>query len=394
MTSPSLSRSGGQGFGTLTYGRSRLALGISGVGTAVLAATCLLVFDIPSVGFATTTAQSVGPSLLAVGVFFAMSSALFVPFDLLGGAWVVRRQREAPLWLAAWLRGVAVQWAVWMLTAAALMSTARSAGAAATVGVFVGIQWLLAQYRGGFARLIASFEVGPAPAVFAAAAERAGIPLSRLVVVDTPDEGFVGGWSSVLPRTLVVPRRWERLPVEALAAQLARRVAVAHRGAHLRGVLGAIAFNTVGFVVVQRLTGATPATAAGLVTIMAGMTLWAFLGVLFLPTPSRAAVYAADESATATVGAAAVKTSIERLDEWQDDEVARPPHIERIFHPVPSRTNRLARLDAERGGLQAWHAHHLARHALWLGWGSFSAISRAVHCNVGRPALWAMLPGD
>jgi hypothetical protein len=36
----------------------------------------------------------------------------------------------------------------------------------------------------------------------------------------------------------------------------------------------------------------------------------------------------------------------------------------------------------------------LARHALWLGWGTLSPISRAVHCNVGRPALWAMLPGD
>ena len=394
MTSPSLSRSGGQGFGTLTYARSRLYLGVSGVGTAVLAATGLLVFDIPSVGFATTTEQSVGRSLFAVGLFFALSSALFFPFDLLGGAWVVRRKREAPLWLAAWLRGAAVQWVVWMLTAAALMCTARSAGVAATIGVFVGIQCLLAQFRGVLARIIASFEMGPAPAVFAEAAEQAGIPLSRLVVADTPDEGFVGGWSSVLPRTLVVPRLWERLPVEALAAQLARRVAVAQSGAHLRGVVGAIAFNTLGFMVVQRLTGATPATAAGLVTIMAGMTLWAFLGVLFLPTLSRAAVYAADESAAATVGSAAVKTSIERLDEWQDDEATRTPNDERIFHPVPSRTNRLARLEAERGGLTAWHAHHLARHALWLGWGSFSAISRTVHCNVGRPALWAMLPGD
>ncbi len=394
MTSPSLSRSGGQGFGTLTYARSRLYLGISGVGTAVLAATCLLFFDIPSVGFATTTEQSVGRSLFAVGLFFAMSSALFFLFDLLGGAWVVRRKDDAPLWLAAWVRGVAVQWTVWMLTAAALMLTARAAGVAATIGVFVGIQFVLALFRGTFARLIASFDVRPAPAVFAEAAERAGIPQTRLVVADTPDEGFVGGWSSLLPRTLVVPRRWERLPVDALAAQLARRVAVAQRGAHVRGVLGAIAFNTLGFVVVQQLTGATPATAAGLVTIMAGMTLWAFLGVLVLPTPSRAAVYAADATAAAAVGAAAVKLSIERLDQWQDDEPTRTPNIERIFHPVPSRTNRLARLDGERGGLKAWHAHNLARQALWLGWGGFSAISRAVHCNVGRSALWAMLPGD
>lgn len=394
MTSPSLSRRGGQGVGTLTYARSRLYLGISGVGTAVLAAIALLAFDIPTVGFATTPEQSVGRSLFAVGLFFVCSFALFFLFDLLGGAWVVRRKDNAPLWLAAWLRGVAVQWAVWMLTAAALMLTARAAGTTAAIGVFVVIQFALALFRGTFAHIIASLNVRPTPPVFAAAAERAGIPLARLRVVDTADEGFVGGWSSLLPRTLVAPRRWEMLPADVLAAQLARRAAVAKSGAHVRGVLGAIAFNTLGFVVVLQLTGATPATAAGIVTIMAGMTLWAFLGVLVLPTPSRAAVYAADASAAATQGAAAVKASIERLDQWQDDEPTRTPTIERIFHPVPARANRLARLDGTQRGLSALHAHNLARQTLWLGWGSFSAISRAVHCNVGRTALWAMLPGD
>lgn len=393
MTSPSLSA--GQGFGTLSYARSRLYLGISGVGTAVLAACGLIFFDIPATGFSTTTETSVGRSLFAVGIFFAMVPALFFLFDLLGGAWVVRRKKDAPLWLFSWVRGVFVQWAVWMLTAAALMLAARRGGAAATLAVFVAIQVLLALFRGGFARLIGPFQVHTPSPVFAQAAEQAGLDVRRLQVVDTPDEGFVGGWSSVVPRTLVVPRRWELLPVEVLAAQLARRQAVAASGAHTRGVLGAIVWNTVGFVLVQQLTGTTPATAAGIVTLMAGMTLWAFLGVLVLPTPSRATVYAADRVAADRVGAAAVKTSIERLDRWQDDEPTRTPTIERIFHPVPARAARLQRLESERGeGLGSLHCHHLARHALWLGWGAFSPISRAVHCNVGRAALWAMLPGD
>ena len=393
MTSPSLSR--GEGFGALSYARSRLYLGISGVGTAVLAAICLLYFDIPSAGFSTSVEQSLGRSLFALGIFFAMVSALFFLFDLLGGAWVVRRKDYAPLWLSVWVRGVAVQWAVWMLTAAALMVVARSAGPAATVGVFVGIQLLLALLRGRLARIIAPLSVHAPSPVFVQAAERAGLDVKRLQVVDTADEGFVGGWSSILPRTLVVPRRWELLPVEVLAAQLLRRRLVAECGAHVRGVLGAVVWNTLGFLAVQQLTGTSPATGAGIVTLMAGMTLWAFLGVLLLPTPSRAAVYAADADTAAQVGAAAVKASIERLDRWQDDEPTRTPNVERIFHPVPARANRVARLErAVTGGLRAWHAHHLARHALWLGWGAFSPISRAVHCNVGRTALWAMLPGD
>jgi hypothetical protein len=396
MTSPSLSRSAG--IGALTYARSRLYLGISGVGTAVLAACCLLYFNIPAIGFSTSTEQSVGRSLFAVGLFFAMVAALFFLFDLMGGAWVVRRKDHAPLWLAGWLRGVAVQWAVWMTTAAALMLTARAAGALATLAVFVGIQLLLALGRGRMARVVARFDVHPVSPLFAQAAERAGLKPAQLLVVDTPDEGFVGGWSSLFPRTLVVPRRWGMLSVDALTAQLARRQAVAASGAHLRGVLGAIAFNTVGFVVVQQLSATTPATAAGIVTLMAGMTLWAFLGVLVLPSPSRAAVYATDAAVAATIGVPAVVQSIELTDKWQDDEPTRSVNVERIFHPVPGRANRVARLKAREtgkvGGLGALHAHHLARHALWQGWGTLSPISRVVHCNVGRTPLWAMLPGD
>lgn len=393
MTSPSLSA--GQGFGALSYARSRLYLGISGVGTATLAAAVLLYFDIPAAGFASAAERSIGRSLFALGIFFALVPGLFFLFDLLGGAWVVRRKNDAPLWLMTWVRGVAMQWLVWMLTAAALMATARAAGPAATLGVFVAIQLALALLRGRLARLIAPFTVHTPSPVFRQAAEQAGLDARRLQVVDTSDEGFVGGWSGILPRTLVVPLRWERLPVDALAAQLARRQAVAESGAHVRGVLGAIIWNTVGFVVVQQLTGTTPATAGGVVTLMAGMTLWAFLGVLLLPTPSRAAVYAADAAAAARVGVTPIKTSIERLDLWQDDEPTRTPTVERIFHPVPARANRLARLErAEGGRIGPLDAHHLARHALWLGWGGFSTISRAVHCNVGRTALWAMLPGD
>lgn len=395
MTSPILSARTQNGFGSLTYARSRLYLGITGVGTAVLAAICLLYFDIPAAGFSTSVEQSLGRSMFSVGIFFAMVFALFFLYDLVGGAWVVRRRDNAPLWLAVWVRGVAVQWAVWMLTGAALMVTARAAGTVATIVVFVVVQLVLATLRGRLARIIAPLDVVPVPPVMAQAAERAGLTPSQLLVLDTADEGFVGGWSSLLPRTLVVPRRWELLPVDVLAAQLARRQMIATSGAHLRGVLGAIAWNTTGFVLVQLLTGSSPATAAGLVTLMAGMTLWAFLGVLVLPTPSRAAVYAADRSAANAFGAQTVRTGIDLLDHWQDDEPTRTVNVERIFHPVPTRTNRAARLGVPTAPtLGALHAHHLARHALWLSWGALTPLSRAVHCNVGRTALWAMLPGD
>ncbi|MFN5581255.1 hypothetical protein [Gemmatimonas sp.] len=393
MTSPSFSR--GAGPGRLSYARARLSLGVSGVGTAVLAAVCLLAFDIPTAGFSVSAEYSLGRSLFALGIFFAMVAALFFLFDLMGGAWVVRRKGHAQYWLFRWLRGAALQWLVWMLAAVALMVTARTVGGLATVAVFVAVQLLLAAFRGRMARLVAPLTPHPPSATFVQAAELAGLRVEQLRVVDSPDEGFVGGWSSLWPRTLLVPMRWGTLPVRVLAAQLARRKAVADSGAHLRGVLGALLWNTIGFVVVQQVTGTTPATAAGVVTLMAGMTLWAFAGVLLLPTPSRAAVYATDDAVRRTQGDAALRTSIELLDKWQDDEPTRTPNVERIFHPVPARSNRLARLDQDvAGGLRLWHAHNLARQALWMSWGALTPISRVVHCNVGRTALWVMLPGD
>ena len=131
---------------------------------------------------------------------------------------------------------------------------------------------------------------------------------------------------------------------------------------------------------------------------MAWFTLWSFLGVLVLPTLSRPAVIAADRWARSSHDADVVASTITQLDAWQDDEADRGPGIEAIFHPVPSRSARLRALrasDAPTDTVEvasgAWHA---TRMMLYLSWAGIGGLSRAVHCNIGRPALWVMLPGD
>ncbi|WP_411281587.1 hypothetical protein [Gemmatimonas sp.] len=378
----------------VTYARARLYLGITGVGSAVLLATALLHFRIPSSGLSMTAEQSVPAALFRVGLMFAFAQVAFLMFDLIGGAWLVRRREWASTWLARWMRGVTVQWGVWMLSATLLMLAARAGGNPAAVAVFVLVQVLLATVRGRMALVIARMPVIPTPERIARAAAQAGLDASRVQVVDSSDESFVGGWSGLTARTLVVPARWVQLPEPALAAMLLRRRLAATTGAHLRGVVGAMVWNTIGFVVSLALTGVSPASAGGVITLAAAMTLWAFLGVLLLPTPSRAAVFALDAAATASVGAEPMRSGIELLDIWQDDEPVRRAGVETVFHPVPGRVRRIARLVGNASAVKPWHAHHLARHALWLTWGACTPLSRAVHCNVGRSALWAMLPGD
>ena len=378
----------------VTYARARLYLGITGVGSAVLLAASPLYLLFPTWWLSLSSDQSVPAALFRVGLIFAFVQVEFLTFDLIGGAWLVRRRERASTFLARWLRGVTVQWVVWMLSAAALMLAARAGGSAAALAVFVVVQLLLAAGRGRMSRVIANLPVVPTPARIASAATQAGLELSRLQVVDCPDESFVGGWSGLTARTLVVPARWALLPEPALAAMLLRRRLAATSGAHTRGVIGAIGWNTLGFVVSLALTGVSPASAGGVIALAAAMTLWAFLGVLLLPTPSRAAVFALDAAATASVGVAPMRSGIELLDKWQDDEPVRSAGVETVFHPVAGRSARIARLVSNANAVKPWHAHHLARHALWLSWGACTPLSRAVHCNVGRPALWAMLPGD
>jgi hypothetical protein len=389
LVSPSNTRPHG-----VTYARARLYLGISGVGSVVLVAAALLYFLIPSWWLSLSSDQSVPAALFCVGMIFAFAQVEFLTFDLIGGAWLVRRRERASTWLARWLRGVTVQWVVWMLSAAALMLAARAGGSAAALAVFVVGQLLLAAGRGRMSRVIAGLPIVPTPERITRAATQAGLELSRVQVVDSPDESFVGGWSGLTAHTLVVPARWAHLPDAALTAMLRRRHIIGTSGAHWRGVVGAIGWNTIGFAAALLFTGVSPASAGGVLALAATMTLWAFVGVLLLPTPSRAAVFAIDAAATASVGVAPMRSGIELLDKWQDDEPVRSSGVETVFHPVPGRAARIARLVANAGAVKPWHAHHLARHALWLSWGACTPLARAVHCNVGRTALWAMLPGD
>ncbi len=368
----------------------------------MLGATVVLTTGIAGRFLSTSDQQPLLLALASLSVVFLVIMFELLLFDMVGGALLVRKKGPVGQWLGRWQRGAAVQWFVWMTSTAVLMVVSRLSGTAsigasigATVVTFVLLQLLLATLRGPFARLVASMPIAPLPHPVRRAAEQARLDPERVLVLDTTDEGFVGGFSGIRPGTTYMPSRFALLSPQALVAMCARRRVLAESGAHTRGVLGAMAWNALGMVLVLLLTGASFASSAGTLIVMAGMTLWAFASVLILPTVSRAAVFALDGQVAAECGAPAVRASIEELDRWQDDEPRRSRLVETIFHPVSGRAARIARLSTGAGTrVRIWHAHHIARHALWLSWATMSPIARLVHCNVGRPELWVMLPGD
>jgi hypothetical protein len=323
-----------------------------------------------------------------------------LPFDIIGGHVLPRRYGRSDAswadWCMSWARGVWLQGAVvvsagWLAMAvASLAGSWAAAGALWTLGVvLVGTQ------RWWIARMVPL----RTPAVREAALLReAGLEPEEVSISQARDRSFVGGWFG--PRgmeRLVVPASWfERLDSASRRAVLQRRRLALQSGARAQGVLAAHVFQGLGLALVLLWRPELDlGTVAGLLEMSAGSTLWGFLGVLTLPTLSRRAVYALDRLATEHGDAEALSRAIEALDADQDDEPRRGPVVETIFHPVPAAENRRMALcwtyPPGRVGFAPWR---VARTSLWMSWASLSWLSRAVHCNIGRPELWVAYPGD
>ncbi|MBC7808187.1 MAG: hypothetical protein H7145_18810 [Akkermansiaceae bacterium] len=372
----------------MSYARARLWLGITGVGTIVVLCLVALVFRIPAL-LLHTGAQPVwrdGYELAAVLFLYATVQGAF---DFFGGHILPteygRTTARFGAFLAGWLRGVLCHSAVLLLIGVALIRASQAGGFWATMGTFAAISLVLLLAQAGLAGLIG------------------GIPYRRgddlpgslpVTVAQSTTPYFTGGIVGVPGfERLVLPARWQdAFSPEQMAAILSRKTGVVRTGSRLRGLALAIGFNAIGFALSYTLGGGT-ASVAALVSTSLWFTVWSFIGLLLLPTPSQSGVFRADAFALSSgTDADTLASVIQRLDEDQDDEATRPSGVEKIFHPLPSVERRLARLfTPETADPGAWHA---ARTAIYLSWAGMSFLSRAVHCNSGRPDAWVFLPSD
>lgn len=368
----------------VTYARARLRLGVMGVGSIVLLTAIAFVYQLPSTFFP----FSGGPwyaDWAALGVLYLAYAAISLPFDVWGGYWLPCRHHRIcllfPVFFMKWVRGVAVQGLVMTLSALALLQAGRRWGVWGALAVLAGIQLVLlalqlplAQWAGGL--------------------RRAAAPEPGVVALNGLDPGFTGGAVGLpgMEQHVVSRAWWGEVSPESLRAELKRREGSVATGSRLRGVLLALGWNFAGFWLCASLPWAGVSSVYTLVETILGCTLWSFLGLLILPSFSRPGVMEADRYAVAHgISRQQVESGMRELDHLQDDEPRRSRWVERIFHPIPAVDNRLAALAAGATPYGAWHA---ARLALYLSWAQFGLLSRAVHCNSGRPELWVMLPCD
>ena len=117
------------------------------------------------------------------------------------------------------------------------------------------------------------------------------------------------------------------------------------------------------------------------------MTLWAFGGLLTLPSLSRRAVFAADRAAMDA--GHDPRGWIARFPGLVGEDGGSNATVQTIFYPVPSARRRLLALAAFPAGFVPGN---LARNNLYYSWSTLTLLGRAVHCNVGRPSLWVFPP--
>ncbi len=341
----------------MTYAQARLRLGICGVGWWVLLAWLAL-----SSGYAYRL------SLAEIGLLYALAS---LPLDVLGGQLLPMLWKKPRLkllrWIGTYLRGVTLHLGLWLSSLGFWSLVYPTLGLGLTMALF----WVASL----------AFFACQLPLL-----GWLGVRLHRHPwgwEADAADSRFSGGlWGLPLPgrEQVVIPSQWlsPDAPV-GIELSLERRRKLSQSASRAAGLLMALVFNSLVLSKALEWGQGQPAAMA------CWATLLSFLGLLILPTFSRPGVFAADQVSPGP------DPWWRWLEERQEEDPTRPLWIDRIFHPIPQWSQRQSRWAGPHSGFAPWN---LARYALVHSLLCGSMLSRAVHCNCGRPELWFWPPSD
>ena len=382
----------------MTYARARLWLGITSVGTIVCVCTWLLLSGVIPQIFPTSDAWKMS-DFWFIAAFVGGMLFIAFPFDLIGGYilpnWHERQNIAIREFIGSWFIGVSLQAALYLVSGLGILAVGRTVGVWSVVALLPVCFLVYVLAQGSLIRLLNPGYLTHSSFRLQAVEETLkswGLPQRPIKVIRNTDVGFTGGICG-LPtmEKIVIPYSWlEQLSPSQLAVAIARRAIAIQSGSRNLGLILASLWILFGFALSASLPGAGVETVAELIATCCWFTLWTFFGLLILPTVSRTATYRIDKLALDHgVPKSLLTSTLTALDRLQDDEPQRPTTVETIFHPVPSISNRLSTKDD--GSRGAWH---LARTVLFLSWCCMGLLSRAVHCNAGRPELWVMLPTD
>ncbi len=373
----------------MTYARSRLWIGILSVGTWVLLSTTILL----SIERLPETLQSLSLTdsiLTFIGMYFLIS----MPFDFVGGYLLPKKYERSKQklfsFITSYIRGVFYHGSILFLIAFVFLNLLKALDFSQVllpllITIFY-VQILFALFQAQIANLLSNFKVSNSSDV-----------VQSYEVWESYDIGFTGG-IPFLSKKSIIPKYWiENFSPDEIQLLLNRRAFLKEKHSHSLGILGAILFNLFGAAIgyggclITGISLSTHSYLSFLLVWASSVSLWSFIGLLFLPSYSQKATLFGDQSLKKEERSK-IAHLIENLDTLQDKEPSRQPQIQRIFHPIASVDLRVLALEKDQEiSKGAWH---IARYTLFFSWSILSFMGRAVHCNVGRPHLWVFLPSD
>lgn len=373
-----------QGESIMSPGKIRLATGICCVGTLVVLGAGMLLSDAPRELFPATP-TSASEEFLYVLAFFMGVAVLMLPFDLMGGIFIPASFESRPadrgVWLRQWFRSMWIQSLFFSVTFCIYLQIGRGIGAV----------WLIAMFAALQVSLVAGQELlWHTMTANWSRTSSAG----KTSVLGHSDQRFAGGITG-LPgfETIVVPRDWDsRLRPSSLNMLVNRRHAAITSGGRLHGIIFAMAWNVAGFTLAIIAVNAVVVSVADLVSVYLWFLLYSFAGLLILPIFNRRGVFALDRHVMTSRSYPEFCEAITDVDRLTEQDPERSASEESVFQPIPCPERRIKALSVPRSGTVA--AWNVARTTLFLSWAFGGPLARAVHCNVGRPELWAMMPVD
>lgn len=367
------------------------------MGSLVTIAVIALSFGVPASLFGSSQKFS----WTDVGQMIAIALAMnlwMTPFDYLGGYRLPRDFKKSTesfaKWSSRYVTVVMGQSALFVVFAVFILFAGRAFGLFGGLLAICGSLLICLLIRGQLMRF-RQIDSDWTSNKFVDALELVqswNVFVPQTMIVKHSDVGFTGGIIGFGNKAcIVVPEAWlNMMTKQQLATAIARRAVAISSGSYTRGLVLAFLWNVIGFVLCCLLPYSGLTSVAALVATFCWFTLWSFVGLLVLPTLSRNASLQMDQLLSQR-GAPSdlIFETAYSLDQMQDGEPERSKWIETIFHPVPNVSSR--NKSAAKSTLGAWN---VARTTLFFSWSCSGVLSRAVHCNVGRPELWTMLPSD
>ena len=376
----------------MTYEQRRLRLGISCVGTVVVLSTIALLTGWPASLLPAETV-SIALELQAVLLTLFGLCAVMLPFDVLGGyvlPTLHARYSFRGEHLLRYLTGLLLTITIATISILLYRRLGTLFGAGAVVLAFVALQTILLATQSSVVRALGIRD-----------------QIAQRAEIQNPEDGarqptFVEGSSSAFTggvvgfpgyEKLMIPAAWvTKLKPETLTFEISRRRHAISSGSRWRGVTLAIFWNTVSFACAIHLPGAGVDSISDLFTSYCYFTIISFAGLLALPGLNRLGVLEVDQLAARRRGQHAAREALIEMAPVIDAESERSAQLESVFHPIPCLQRRLDELERpEEKPAGAWN---VARMSLFLAWAFGGPLSRAVHCNVGIPELWALPPTD